>query len=173
MSQEGEAVLAAYRLRRQMIQPSWGGNERWKICWEKTAELLQQHGIDLDAYLDAQFSLKYPFPMPNHLCTAEAMQRYRLHLKNAVDPQEDIMTRVEVEMRFLETRKNLGFELEEILFFPSSPLSPLFCYCVAMAFKRYDLVGEFEEDAKMQLVRQPEAKSIYLKLLEDLDGPGS
>lgn len=153
-----------------MHQPKWNGSSpRWKTCWQKTAELIEREGYDLASYMDAQFELKAPFPMPNQLYNSPAIKRYETYRKRQIDPAEEAIRRLEIELDFLQTRLDTHFSLEEILAFPGSPLTPLFCYCVAVANRRNDLAEHFVEAAKQQLVRTPVARGIYLSLLEGHD----
>lgn len=172
MTPEAEAVRNAYRLRRQMHQPTWnGGDKRWQTCWQKTADFIELHELDLDQYLDAQFELKAPFPMPNQMYSSAALTRSEAYQNQQSDPMEEISRRLDVEMSFLQTRLDIGFSLDEILGFPASPLTPLFCYCVALNFGRGDLAKYFVEGAKKQLARSPKAREVYLALLpEDVNG---
>ena len=168
MTPEAEAVRKAYRLRRHIHQPKWNGsNTRWQVCWEKTANLVREHGFDLDRYIEAQFELKAPFPMPNQLYNQEALNRYELYNKQRIDPTEEILRRLSVELNFLETRLDVGFSLDEILALPKAPLTPLFCYCVAVKFRRSDLAQIFEEPANQHLAHVPAAKSVYRSLLSE------
>lgn len=165
---EASQVRDAYKVRRQMHQPNWRpDNKRWKPCWRKTAELLNREEIDLNRWMDAQFDLKAPFPMPNQLYSENARRRYETHQKRQVDPVDSVLTGLRVELRFLETRLSVGFELEEIMAMRGTPLTPLFCYCVAMQFGRGDLAKLFEESARKQLAATPAAGPIYRGLLPE------
>ena len=170
MTPEAEAVRNAYRLRRQMHQPKWGGsNKRWLGCWQKAADLIAANEYDLEQYMEAQFELKAPFPMPNQLYNSAAVKRYETYNKDQSDPLDEVVRRLEVEMDFLETRMDAGFSLDEVLAFPGSPLTPLFCYCIAGTFKRPDLEAVFEDAAVRQLARTPLAAKVY----ESLSGGGN
>ena len=172
MTPEAEAARDAYRLRRQMHQPKWnGGDPRWKVCWQKTADFVARHELDMDQYMDAQFELKAPFPMPNQLYSEQALTRHEAYSERSGDPLEALGRRLDVEMGFLETRKKIGLSIEDILTFPASPLTPLFCYCVALNFGLSELAEQFEEGAKRQLARSPQTREMYRALLpEDTDG---
>jgi hypothetical protein len=165
---EAEAVRNAYRVRRQMQQPKWqGNNDRWQVCWQKAADFIANNELDLEVYVEAQFVYKAPFPMPNQLYSSEALKRYEMYRERVQDPEIEVIRRLELELGFLETRLEMGFSLEEILGFPEAPLTPLFCYCAAVIFERGDLAQLFEDVAKQQLARTPAARAIYFSLLSE------
>lgn len=159
-------VQTAYTFRRHMTQPKWDGSaQRWRVCWHKTARMLMERSIDLDEFMDAQFALKVPFPTPIQLYTPDALRRYETYVKHRPDPCDDPSKRLMVEMRFLETRTEIGYTFREIVELPASPLSPAFCYVVARIFGDEAVAARFKESAHQQLVRTPSAAVVYSGLL--------
>lgn len=167
MTPDAEEVRNAYRLRRQMYQPKWNPSSRWETCWERTATLIALEQLDLSDYMDAQFKLKAPFPMPNQLYSSEALARYKAYRVDNPDPVDDVYRWLEIEMDFFETRLGMGFSIFEVFVIKHSPLSPLFCYCVAVIYGEKELAKMFEERAQAQAASSDVTAKVYRALLPE------
>lgn len=158
-------VKKAYTARRRKLSPKWQPAERWDTCWEKTAAFLEGNKIDLGTFIEAQFRLKKPFPMPTQLYNTQAMERFMSYQPGTETLEAE--RRLEVEMGYLETRLALGYPLDWVLGASQDRMSPLFRYCVSVYMGRQDLADDWRELAEDQLRRSPALRDIYASILPE------
>lgn len=132
-----KAVFNAYARRRRMFHEGWCTSPRWDQFWMKTADALIRAGIDDPCeYIDMQFDTVKPFPRPNQLHGATAVQSY-VDWKHARmrDPNDTQWHRqVHYELSYMTSRYNVfgaSVHVDEAQD-PATDLSPLFRVLWAM-----------------------------------------
>lgn len=160
-----EDVRSAFVRRRRMIHPDYRDSKRWAVCWEKAAEFMEEHGVELDAYIEAQFEYKKPFPTPNHLYNQQAINRYETFIRN-----KDLSATVAVgfEVNHVNTRLNCGYSKEAIVDSEVSDLTVAGRFLFARKFGLTDLANKYEDMARSYIESSPARREAYTAIFGEL-----
>lgn len=160
LSEAAIAVREAYARYRRMEAPNWRPSARWDHCWERTAELIKELGMDASSFMARQFT-HTPKIMPNMLYGAVARRRAVIAEKSAVTPQENTERRFEYEIGYLQSRLEIGFSVESVLSDSTPGLTSLFRYCVARLYNFPAIAAAKCERAKLQLQSDAHVGQCY------------
>jgi hypothetical protein len=159
-------VRKAYTRRRRKIHPSYKPTERWAYVWPKVAELINNSGIEVIDFIEAQFDCIYPFPHPNSLSGEKALHRYNTYmgLKKVESNTfvEDVNKRFTSMVDTLERKMSLGFTAEEAVAKRNFNFTPLFRVSICMQFTgNIDKVEQWKEQAYAEYNSHPVYSTLY------------
>ena len=161
VEQVAKQVRDLYIRHRRRIHPNYKPHPRWKGMWVKIAALLLKHGIPPAEYINIQFTVTPPFPMPNHLAGAQALKMYKEHAGDSY---------AHMERRFIYEVGHFMAHLrvqtpQRILNTDPSTLSVTFRYCMAYRFNMKELCEELHDQALQHLMLDPNCYTCYEKYL--------
>jgi len=162
LSDVGHAVRESYTAYRKLQHPKYNPGPRWNTVWNKLGHKLATQSIPIAEFMAVQFKHFKPFPMPNHLLSEAAVERYE---QNALrNKHVDGERRLQSEINYVKTRKDIFSKLE-MCQDERAPFSPAFRVCIAGEIGAADVVERFRQAAVTQLTLDPEALCLYRKYL--------
>ena len=164
-------VRRAYMKLRREIHPKFKPHPRWKPCWPKIADTINNLGCDVMDYVSAQFKTTYPFPHPNTMYSQTSVAKYALYIENNRGSvrqfEEDVAKRLDSMTGLLERKLKMGFSVAEVLSNDMFPLIALFrvAMCSFMTGS-IDEVKEFIDEARVEYDSHPAYPKTYAPYID-------
>lgn len=162
-------IKQLYVRRRRQMHSQYKPASRWDVCWQKIADQVNKLQCDPADYVEAQFLYRYPFPHPNTMYSAKALDVFEVFKQEHRQGQlaRDFARSFEFMTELLESRVGLGFSPAEVLLSKEHPFSALFRVSLGRFFGLTRAQLEtYEDEAEMEYRSHPELRRLYRDYME-------